>query len=247
MIIYLVYIFIFSDNKQEHVTHGRKVPDILGEHKLYAIRSKCSFGVKETKYLGFILKVEEIAINPHKTSAIESWTVSESKRKYNPFRVSSITTWGLYGTVPKQLSHSHSLQETCHSSGPKVNKVHLGDLKTRNFGTVLQRFDHQYPVHVTTDASKDAIGAVLEQDLSERRHPVAFSSRTLNDAESRYSTHEIELVGLVDTLKVLRCYLHRKTSQYAQTMNHWNISRLSKDSLLNKYVGYKSCLRLTSS
>ena len=80
VIIYLDDIPIYSDNKQEHVTHVRKVLDILREHKLYAKRSKCSFGVEETEYLGFILKGDGVAINPHKTSTIESWTVQQSKK-----------------------------------------------------------------------------------------------------------------------------------------------------------------------
>ena len=66
---------------------------------------------------------------------------------------------------------------------------------------VLQNYDPRYPILITTDEFKDAIGAVLEQELSDGVHPVAFISRTLNDAERGYATHELESLGVIDTLR----------------------------------------------
>ena len=94
---------------------------------------------------------------------------------------------------------------------------------------VLQTFHPDYPVIVTTDASTVAIGAVLEQDSPEGRHPVAFTSRTLNPAEQNYAPHELELLAIVDTLRAWRSYFHgRKFTvhtdhyplKYLQTQEH---------------------------
>ena len=54
-----------------------------------------------------------------------------------------------------------------------------------------------------TDASGVGIGAVLEQD----DRVVAFSSRTFNEAEQRYSTIERECLALVNALKKFRQFL----------------------------------------
>ena len=51
----------------------------------------------------------------------------------------------------------------------------------------------------------------MEQDFPDEHHPVAFVSRTLNDAENRHPAHELELLCIVSTLRVWRCYLHGMT------------------------------------
>ena len=46
------------------------------------------------------------------------------------------------------------------------------------------------PVVVTTDASLVSVGAILEQDFGQGLQPVAFDSRKLNLAETRYLAYE---------------------------------------------------------
>jgi hypothetical protein len=59
------------------------------------------------------------------------------------------------------------------------------------------------PYRVVTDASDIGVGAVLLQDDK----PVAYFSKKLNSAESRYTTTEKELLGVLYALKEWRCYL----------------------------------------
>ena len=54
-----------------------------------------------------------------------------------------------------------------------------------------------------TDASSIGLGAVLEQE----GHAVAYFSRALRGAESRYSTVELECLAIVESLKRFRHYL----------------------------------------
>ncbi len=66
---------------------------------------------------------------------------------------------------------------------------------------ILQAFHDDYPVMATTDAFKNAIGAVLEQEAPNGRRPVALTSRTLNISEQNYAAHDLELLAIVDTLR----------------------------------------------
>ncbi len=96
---------------------------------------------------------------------------------------------------------------------------------------ILQTFREDLPVIVTTDPSKKAIGAVLEQDGPGGRRTVAFASRTLNAAEQNYAAHELELIGIVDTLRAWGCYRHDRKFivhrdhyplLYIQTQEHFS-------------------------
>jgi hypothetical protein len=62
-------------------------------------------------------------------------------------------------------------------------------------------FDKPFIMH--TDASHGQLGAVISQD----DHPIAFHSRKLNDAQTRHTTTERELLSIVETLKEFRIIL----------------------------------------
>ena len=66
--------------------------------------------------------------------------------------------------------------------------------------TMLAYPDYSKPFVIHTDASHYQLGAVISQD----NKPIAFYSRKLNDAQTRYTTTERELLSIVETLKEYR-------------------------------------------
>ena len=68
-------------------------------------------------------------------------------------------------------------------------------------------FDTLADTRITCDASKEGLGAVLEQ----RQHcswvPIAFASRFLNAAESHYSINELELLAVVWSVEHFKNYV----------------------------------------
>jgi Reverse transcriptase (RNA-dependent DNA polymerase) len=67
---YLDDIMIYSDNELEHEEHVRKVLQRLRQAGLQADIKKSEFGVKRTKYLGFIISTDGIEADPEKTAII---------------------------------------------------------------------------------------------------------------------------------------------------------------------------------
>ncbi len=67
--------------------------------------------------------------------------------------------------------------------------------------SILNHFDPERLIRIETDISGYAIGGVLSQltsDSSGRWHPVAFFSRKMILVETRYETHNGELLAIVE-------------------------------------------------
>jgi hypothetical protein len=62
---------------------------------------------------------------------------------------------------------------------------------------VLAYPDFSKPFDIYTDASTKQLGAVITQD----NRPIAFFSRKLSGAQSKYTVTELELLAIVETLK----------------------------------------------
>ena len=209
IIAYLDDILVYSDTWEEHLKHIRLTLLILRKHKLYAKLSKCVFGAQEVEYLGHILRAGKVAMNPNKTQAIESWETPTSKKELQSF----LGLVNYYRRFIKDCSKIGKPLTELTKNVPYVwtkeaNKAFQILKKAVVSAPVLHQYNPKYPIFVTTDASKYAIGAVLEQDFPDGRHPVAFVSRTLNPAEQNYAAHDLELLGIVDTIRSWRCYLH---------------------------------------
>ena len=65
---------------------------------------------------------------------------------------------------------------------------------------ILAYPDFENPFHIHTDASLTQLGAVISQE----DRPIAFYSRKLSPAQTRYTTTERELLSIVETLKEFR-------------------------------------------
>ena len=73
---------------------------------------------------------------------------------------------------------------------------------TKDGGPVLRLFDVRKPVRISYDASPTGLGAVLLQGVFQ----VAYASRSLTKAESRYAQIEKELVAVQFSLERFNQY-----------------------------------------
>jgi hypothetical protein len=64
--------------------------------------------------------------------------------------------------------------------------------------------------YLNTDASAQAISAVLLQKFGEDFHPVSYFSKTLNKAESKYAAIKLELMAIVKAVEAFKSYLYNR-------------------------------------
>ena len=102
--------------------------------------------------------------------------------------------------------------------------------------------DFNLPFEIHTDASKLQLGAVISQN----KKPIAFFSRKLTPAQTRYTTTERELLAIVETLKEFRNILlgHRikvYTDHQNLTYTNFNTDRVMRWRLILEEYGPELC------
>jgi hypothetical protein len=74
-------ILIYSRSMEEHEEHLQIVLQRLRDHQLYAKFRKCEFWIKEIPFLGHVVSLEGIMVDPGKVKEVLEWkpptTVSE--------------------------------------------------------------------------------------------------------------------------------------------------------------------------
>jgi hypothetical protein len=89
---------------------------------------------------------------------------------------------------------------------------------------VLVQPDQKKQFEVEVDASNYAIGAVLmQQDGKKVAHPVAFFSKTMNEAQRNYDVYNRELLALLEMFRHWRQYLHQAAHQVLVHTDHANL------------------------
>ena len=73
VMVFIDDILVYSKDAQEHEHHLRIVLQTLRENQLFAKLSKCDFWIKEVSFLGHIVSVEGIRVDPVKIEAIVNW------------------------------------------------------------------------------------------------------------------------------------------------------------------------------
>ena len=68
------------------------------------------------------------------------------------------------------------------------------------------------PTSIMTDASNSAVGTVLQQLIGGHWHPMAYFSKALKPAETRYSTFDRELVAVYLAVKHFRYFVEGRVS-----------------------------------
>jgi hypothetical protein len=78
---------------------------------------------------------------------------------------------------------------------------------------VLAYPDFAIPFEIYTDASNKQIGSVIQQN----GQPLAFYSRKLTDAQTRYKVIQLELLAIVETLQENLTFANFNTD----CVRHW--------------------------
>ncbi|GJT40788.1 putative reverse transcriptase domain-containing protein [Tanacetum coccineum] len=85
MIFFIDDILIYSMNKKEHEGHLKLILRLLKEDKLFAKFSKCEFWLSTVKFLGHVIDIEGIHVDPAKIESIKDWASPKTPTKIQQF------------------------------------------------------------------------------------------------------------------------------------------------------------------
>lgn len=208
---YLDDIIVFGKDRSEHDLRLREVMQRLDEVGLRLNLSKCKVRKDSVEYLGHSVSGKGVAPLEEKVSALmemKPTTVTELRTMLGMVQYYARFIPNLASlTQPlREIIKSHSAEvivwtEVAHTALVEVKRALMDS-------PALSSFDGELPTIVTTDASGRGLGAVLSQvhaDGAER--VVAFASKSLSEAEAKYSTLELEALACVWAVERWHVYL----------------------------------------
>jgi transposase InsO family protein len=243
-VVYLDDILIFSETREDHVEHVKEALERLRRYGLYANPVKCKLFQENVDFLGFIVGVDGIQMDPERIKTIAEWPTPRSFHDVQVFlgfvnfyrrfiqgysQIARPLTDLLKGTKDGKKFHAEwKWSETAEKAFSHLRAAFQS-------APILAHFDPTRRIRVETDASKYAIAAILSQ-LQEgdgHWHPVAFWSRKLIPAETRYETHDQELLAIVQAFRHWRHYLEGSANVIEVLTDHNNLVAFSKLKQLN--------------
>ena len=188
-------IIIAADSEQEHDHVMRKVLQRARKHHVRFNKDKLQYKVAQVKYVGHVLSAQGVSPDGDKVRAIVDMPTPANAQDLSRFI--GMANY-LSKFVPNFSSVTQPLRELLKNdvtwSWSTSHQAAFQRLKELIVSApVLRYFNTEAATLIQTDASSTGLGCCLLQE----GHPVAFASRALTDAETRYAQIEKELLAIV--------------------------------------------------
>ena len=208
--VYLDDILVASPTEASHADHLRQVLRLLSDNGLVVNRAKCVFGVEELDYLGHRVTKQGILPLQARVEAVRDYPTPDSKKSLQRF----LGMINYYHRFLPSLAHKlHPLHEATKVKGqdidwtPECQSAFELAKQALASAALLHHPSSSAPTSITVDASNKAVGGQLEQLVAGKWHPIAFFSRKLSGAETRYSAFDRELLAIYLTVRHFRHHL----------------------------------------
>jgi hypothetical protein len=153
-------------NKKEHEGHLCIVPQQLCDHQLYVKYSKCNFWLGEVLFLGHVISLEGISMDPSKVRDVLDWKLPRTVHQVCSFL-------GLAGYYRRFISNFSKISKPITNLLKKEEKFVWNTECDKAFQTLkkllttspmLAQLDITKSFDVYCDASGTGLGYVLMQD-----------------------------------------------------------------------------------
>ena len=226
---------IFGVDQQDHDANLINLLNVCQKEGLVLNSKKLELRRERVTFFRAEYSAQGMHPDPKKVQGITEMTAPTDKQQLQSF----LGMVNYMGTFIPNLSH-HT--EPLRAMLKKDNVFHWDDQQTRSFQQVktliakanttpLRYYDRNLPVTVQADASLRGLGACLIQQHNGKDQPIAFASKSLTDAETRYANIERVLLAIVFACQCFSTYLLRRS--FVAESDHKPLEMIAMKNLAN--------------
>ncbi|UYV79065.1 hypothetical protein LAZ67_17000981, partial [Cordylochernes scorpioides] len=209
-LVYLDDILITGESEADHLRNLEAVLNRLNKYGLKANREKCNFFQESLEYCGHVIdkmglhktndKIRAVLDAPKPLNVTQLRAFLGLITYYHKFiRNAADVLLPLYAVLKKGTKWHWSTE--CRKAFRQIKEIISSD-------QILIAYDPKLPIRLSCDSSSYGLGAVLSQiDVDGNERPIYFISRTLSQAEKKYSQIDKECLSIIWALKKFNNYL----------------------------------------
>ena len=214
LLVYVDDVLVMSPTFEKHIEDLQETFNRLEALGMTVKPKKCQFACGEIKYLGHLLTLEGIKVNPEKVRAISEMSWPDSPEKMASF-LGLVSYYRDFvkrcSDICEPLNLISKLSSKEYPKEPTKEQLDaFNDLKGQltSEDNVLIRPDFEKMFYLQTDASEYGLSAILTQkDDQGRDRVVSYASRTLVKPERKWHSHELEALAAIWGCEHFRPYL----------------------------------------
>lgn len=207
---YMDDIIIHEVDDRSNIKIIKKVLGQLIKHHIKLKPEKCSFLQKSVKFLGYKISGNGLEIDESRIRCIKLYPRPTNVQEVQRFCgfVNFYRKWvfdfaktakPLYNLCKKEVKFEWNTG--CENAFLKLKQSLITPPVL-----AFPRFDQDFIL--STDASKISCSGILANRDGRDERPIQYFSRTLNEAQSRYSAIELELLAIIWSVEWFRSYLY---------------------------------------
>ena len=229
-------MLVRTENEKKHNKVVEEILRRMEANDLYLKPEKCVQKVKEINFLGLVIGADNIKMQKEKVLGVLEWPRPKMVKDMQKF----LELANYYKQFVKDFS---KIAKPLHRLVRKNEKWNWRGEQEKVFEELKQVFTTQ-PVLVVPDLDKEmrvevdaleyATGEVLSMRYEDNKwRPVAFISKSLNEAERNYKIHDQEMLAIIRCLEEWRHLLEGVQNKFKIWNDHKNLEYFMSSQKLN--------------
>ena len=207
--VYIDDITVYSPSLEQHLADLDEVFARLEAANLKVSVDKTKLAKESVLVLGHIVSATGIRPNPNRVQGLAKMTRPRCAKEVRQF-VGAVNFYRRF--IPSCSTIGESLfalirKEARFVWGAQQEAAFQDLLKYLANAPILRFPDWSKRFFIETDASNVGLGAALTQEVEDTRLPIAYASRTLNEAERKYSATDKEGLGVYWAVRHFMSYI----------------------------------------